>query len=57
MNCVFVQIRCKPGTGYRVADEIVLREIAATLKRIESRLGKIDQRMERIDKRQLDTKR
>ncbi|MGA0924909.1 MAG: Lrp/AsnC family transcriptional regulator, partial [Lutimaribacter sp.] len=27
MTCVFVQIRCKPGTTYRVAQQIVLREI------------------------------
>ena len=26
MQCVFVQIQCKPGTAYKVADEIVLRE-------------------------------
>lgn len=25
-RCVFVQIRCKPGTSYKVADEIALRE-------------------------------
>lgn len=31
MNCVFVQIRCTPGTGYKVADEIVLREIHSEL--------------------------
>ena len=31
MNCVFVQIRCKPGTGYQVADEITLREIHSEL--------------------------
>ncbi len=31
MNCVFVQIRCKPGTAYRVADEIALREIHSEL--------------------------
>jgi len=31
MNCVFVQIRCRPGTGYKVADEIVLREIHSEL--------------------------
>ena len=31
MNCVFVQIRCRPGTAYRVADEIVLREIHSEL--------------------------
>jgi len=27
MNCVFVQIRCKPGTAYKVADEVSAREI------------------------------
>ncbi|MFK7877014.1 MAG: Lrp/AsnC ligand binding domain-containing protein [Paracoccaceae bacterium] len=27
MTCVFVQVRCKPGTTYRVADAIALREI------------------------------
>ncbi|TDL81299.1 Lrp/AsnC family transcriptional regulator [Palleronia sediminis] len=31
MNCVFVQIRCRPGTAYRVADAIVLREIHSEL--------------------------
>lgn len=31
MNCVFVQIRCRPATGYQVADEIVLREIQSEL--------------------------
>ncbi|SFP07222.1 Lrp/AsnC ligand binding domain-containing protein [Tranquillimonas alkanivorans] len=31
MNCVFVQIRCKPGTAYKVADAIVLREIHSEL--------------------------
>ncbi|SEO20907.1 AsnC family protein [Salinihabitans flavidus] len=31
MNCVFVQIRCRPGTTYRVADEIALREIHSEL--------------------------
>lgn len=31
MNCVFVQIRCKPGTAYGVADEITLREIHSEL--------------------------
>ncbi len=30
-NCVFVQIRCKPGTTYRVAEEIALREIHSEL--------------------------
>ena len=31
MNCVFVQIRCKPGTTYEVANQISLREIHAEL--------------------------
>ncbi|KUF11286.1 Lrp/AsnC ligand binding domain-containing protein [Pseudoponticoccus marisrubri] len=31
MNCVFVQIRCKPGTAYRVAGDIALREIHSEL--------------------------
>ena len=31
MQCVFVQIRCKPGTGYEVADEIAKREIHSEL--------------------------
>lgn len=31
MNCVFVQIRCKPGTTYRVADDITLREVHSEL--------------------------
>lgn len=31
MNCVFVQIRCRPGTAYRVADDITLREIHSEL--------------------------
>lgn len=26
-TCVFIQIRCKPGTAYQVADAIALREI------------------------------
>ena len=26
MTCVFIQIRCKPGTAYRVAADIALRE-------------------------------
>lgn len=30
-TCVFVQIRCKPGTTYRVAEEIVLKEIHSEL--------------------------
>ena len=30
-TCVFVQIRCKPGTTYRVAGEIALREIHSEL--------------------------
>ena len=31
MQCVFVQIRCKPGTTYSVADGIYDREIASEL--------------------------
>jgi DNA-binding Lrp family transcriptional regulator len=31
MTCVFVQIRCKPGSTYRVAEQIVLREIHSEL--------------------------
>lgn len=31
MNCIFVQIRCRPGTGYHVADEIARREIHSEL--------------------------
>jgi len=27
MNCVFVQIRCKPGRTYAVADALVLKEV------------------------------
>jgi len=30
-TCVFVQIRCKPGMTYKVADAIVLREIHSEL--------------------------
>lgn len=28
---VFIQLRCKPGTTYRVADDIALREIHSEL--------------------------
>ena len=31
MRCVFVNIRCKPGASYRVAEEIALREIHSEL--------------------------
>lgn len=31
MSCVFIQIRCKPGTTYRVAEQIVLREVHSEL--------------------------
>lgn len=31
MQCVFLQIRCKPGTTYDVADELALREIHSEL--------------------------
>ena len=30
-TCVFVQIRCRPGTTYRVAEAIALREIHSEL--------------------------
>lgn len=30
-TCVFVQLRCKPGKGYEVADEIFEREIVSEL--------------------------
>ncbi|MDU8926299.1 Lrp/AsnC ligand binding domain-containing protein [Alisedimentitalea sp. MJ-SS2] len=30
-TCVFVQLRCKPGTTYKVAEDIVLREIHSEL--------------------------
>lgn len=30
-TCVFVQIRCKPGTTYRVAEAIALQEIHSEL--------------------------
>ena len=31
MKCVFVQLRCKPGKTYEVADAIFKREIASEL--------------------------
>ena len=31
MTALFVQIRCKPGTTYRVAEAIALREIHSEL--------------------------
>jgi len=31
MHCVFIQIRCRPGTTYDVADAIVLRELQSEL--------------------------
>lgn len=31
MRCVFVNIRCKPGTSYRVAEDIALREVHSEL--------------------------
>ncbi|PWG16881.1 Lrp/AsnC ligand binding domain-containing protein [Salibaculum griseiflavum] len=30
-QCVFVQIRCRPGTTYKVADAIALKEIHSEL--------------------------
>ena len=31
MTCLFVQIRCRPGTAYDVADDIAQREIHSEL--------------------------
>jgi len=31
MQCVFVQIRCRPGTTYDVAEEIAARELHSEL--------------------------
>lgn len=31
MKCVFMQLRCKPGKTYQVADEIYEREIVSEL--------------------------
>jgi len=31
MRCVFINIRCKPGTSYKVAEQIVLREVHSEL--------------------------
>ncbi len=31
MRCVFVNIRCKPGSSYAVAEQIALREIHSEL--------------------------
>ncbi|WP_375689730.1 Lrp/AsnC ligand binding domain-containing protein [Pseudooceanicola sp. LIPI14-2-Ac024] len=31
MQCVFVQIQCKPGKAYEVADEIALHEVHSEL--------------------------
>jgi DNA-binding Lrp family transcriptional regulator len=31
MSCLFVQIRCRPGTAYNVAAQIALREIHSEL--------------------------
>lgn len=30
-TCVFIQIRCKPGSTYQVAEKIALREIHSEL--------------------------
>lgn len=30
-TCVFIQLRCKPGQTYKVAEEIALREIHSEL--------------------------
>lgn len=31
MNCIFVQLRCKPGKAYQVADALFEREVASEL--------------------------
>lgn len=31
MQCVFVQIQCKPGKAYQVADAIALKEVHSEL--------------------------
>ena len=31
MTCLFVQIQCRPGSTYKVADEIALREFHSEL--------------------------
>ncbi len=31
MTCVFIQLRCKPGKTYAVADEIYQREIVSEM--------------------------
>ncbi len=30
-SCIFVQLRCRPGTTYDVAEEVILREIHSEL--------------------------
>lgn len=30
-DCVFVQLRCKPGTTYHVAEKLVLKELHSEL--------------------------
>lgn len=30
-TCVFIQLRCTPGTTYRVAEEVALKEIHSEL--------------------------
>lgn len=31
MHCIFVQLRCQPGTAYQVADALFEREIASEI--------------------------
>ncbi len=31
MNCVFIQVRCRPGTTYKVAEAIAQREVHSEL--------------------------
>jgi len=30
-QCIFVQIRCEPGTAYRVADDVAAREFCSEI--------------------------
>ena len=31
MNCVFIHLRCRPGSTYRVADALALKELHSEL--------------------------
>ena len=44
MNCVFIQLRCKPGKTYEVAEAVYAREITSELYSTSSdydRLAKV----------------